>query len=129
MYKNYPLDKGFYCTLLIVNLTSSASKVCPGDTVVFTCVTNTAPLIWRVNGDTSKEIIYFSANQVNIPILDETEGIFTIELVSTMDGFKSTATAYNVSLNSNGSNITCTDNTLSKHDHSNTENSEMIIIG
>ena len=96
---------------------------------MFTCVTDTAPLIWRVSGDTSEEIIYYSASQVNIPILDRTEGVFTIELVSTMDGFKSTATAYNVSLSSNRLNITCTNTTQSNHDHSDSKTSEISIIG
>ena len=96
--------------------------------MVFTCVTNTAPLIWSVNGDTNHEITYHSESSVNQPILDKTEGIFIIELVSTTDGLKSTATVYNVSLNSNGSNITCSNDTKAKNYHGNTENSEAMSI-
>ena len=95
--------------------------------MVFTCVTNTAALIWSINSDTSDEIIYHSASQVNLPIL---VGIFTIKLVSTTDGLKSTATASNVALNSSGSNIACTNNIQSNH-HSDAENFKTmsIIIG
>ena len=99
--------------------------------MVFTCVTDTASLIWSVNGDTNHEIIYHSESPVNQPILDKAEGIFIIKLLSTTDGLKSTATAYNVSLNSNGSTITCSNNTSTKNYHDDTENSEAmsIIIG
>ena len=85
-----------------VTLTSSADSVYPGDTVVFTCVTDTAPLIWSSNGATET---YFTPNQVNEAA--RTLGIFSLQLVATNGGFKSTATVHNVSTDYNGVNITC----------------------
>ena len=71
----------------------------------FTCVTNTAPLIWSVNGTTET---YFILTQVNEAA--RTLGIFSLQLIATTGGFKSTATVYNVSLYQDGTNITCRDN-------------------
>ena len=79
--------------------------MCPGDTVVFTCVTDTAPLIWSSNGATET---YFTPNQVNEAA--RTLGIFSLQLVATTGGFKSTATVHNVLLYQDGTNITCSDN-------------------
>ena len=86
-----------------VTLTSSASNggVCPGDTVVFTCVTDTDQLTWRNhNGDK----VYKPASQINEP--EDFGGIFVLKLIHAR--YESTATAYNVSLNDDGLNITCT---------------------
>ena len=73
-----------------VTLTSSADSVCPGDTVVFTCVTDTGQLIWSSNGHNS---LYYSAEQ--LANLAHTVYIFTIKL-SNVSGmiFISTATLY-----------------------------------
>ena len=89
-----------------VTLTSSADSVCPGDTVVFTCVTDTGSLTWSSNGTTET---YFTLSQVNEAV--RTLGIFSLKLVATTGGFKSTATVHNVSLYQDGASITCDDNT------------------
>ena len=73
--------------------------------MVFTCVTDTAPLIWSSNGITET---YFTSSQVNQAT--RTFGIFSLQLVATTGGFKSTATVHNVSLYQDGENITCSDN-------------------
>ena len=88
-----------------VTLTSSADSVCPGDTVVFTCVTDTGQLVWRSNGH---NFLYYSAGQ-----LSENVYIFTTKL-SNVSGmiFMSTATVHNVQLSHNGTVITCSDMTF-----------------
>ena len=65
-----------------VTLTSSADSVCPGDTVVFTCVTDTAPLIWSSNGTNEA---YYTPSQVNEAA--RTLSIFSLQLVATTGGF------------------------------------------
>ena len=102
-----------YLALLVlffttVTLTSSADSVCPGDTVVFTCVTDTAPLVWSTSVNEHVKV-YYSSDQVNEPAVN-LGGIFTVKLVSTTGRFESTATAYNVSSDYDGVNITCSDN-------------------
>ena len=72
---------------------------------MFTCVTDTAPLIWSSNGATET---YFTPSQVNEAT--RTLGIFSLQLVATTGGFKSTATVHNVLLYQDGTNITCSDN-------------------
>ena len=79
--------------------------MCPRDTVVFTCVTDTAPLIWSSNGTTEG---YYTSNQVNEAA--RTLGIFFLQLVATTGGFKSIATVHNVSLYQDRSKIACSDN-------------------
>ena len=75
--------------------------------MVFTCVTDTGSLTWSSNGTTET---YFTSNQVNeaARIL----GIFSLQLLATTGGFKSTATVHNVSLYQDGANITCDDNSI-----------------
>ena len=94
--------------------------MCPGDTVVFTCVTDTAPLIWSSNGTTET---YFTPSQVNQTA--QTLDIFSLQLVATTGGFTSTATIHKVSLYQNGANITCSDNA---NDDSGSKK-ESIVIG
>ena len=91
-----------------VTLTSSADRVCPGDTVVFTCVTDTLPLIWTYNG-LSK--LYNSPNQVNETNTTLLDGAFNIQLNTTTVGFVSNAVATSISLNYDGTKITCSDTT------------------
>ena len=102
LYTHYHQRVLYFAT---VTLTSSADSVCPGDTVVFTCVTDTAPLIWSSNEATET---YFTSSQLNEAA--RTLGIFSFQLVATTGGFKSTATVHNVSLYQDGANITCRDN-------------------
>ena len=88
-----------------VTLTSSADSVCPGDTVVFTCVTDTAPLVWSTSVNEHVKV-YYSSDQVNKPAVN-LGGIFIVKLVNTTGQFESTATAHNVSSDYNGVNIIC----------------------
>ena len=91
--------------VLTVTLTSSADSVRPGDTVVFTCVTDTAPLVWSTSVNELVKV-YHSSHQVNEPAVN-IGGIFTVKLANTTGQFESTTTAYNVSPDYNGVNITC----------------------
>ena len=91
-----------------VTLTSSADSVCPGDTVVFTCVTDTAPLVWSTTVNEHIKV-YHSSVKVNEPA-SNFGVIFTVKLVSATGQFESTATAYNVSPDDNGVNVTCSNN-------------------
>ena len=89
-------------------MTSSAvgDSVCPGDTVMFTCVTHTGQLQWISNGGASK--LYSSPSQVNEPAFINFGGFFVLKLIDASNNtFESTATAHNVSLNNDGQNITC----------------------
>ena len=90
--------------------------MCPGDTAVFTCVTDTAPLIWSTSGTSQT---YFTPSQVNEAA--RTLGIFSLQLVATTGGFKSTATVHNVSLYQDEANITCSDNVNSNYSGSKTK--------
>ena len=93
------------CYFTTCTLTSSADSVCPGDTVVFTCITDTAPLVWSTSVNEHVKV-YYSSDQVNEPAVN-LGGNFRVKLVSTTGQFESTATAYNVSPDYNGVNITC----------------------
>ena len=93
-----------------VTLTSSADRVCPGDTLVFTCVTDTLPLIWTYNG-LSK--VYYSPNQINETNATLFDGAFRLQLNTTV-GFVSNAVATSISLNYDGTNITCSDDIVNR---------------
>ena len=76
--------------------------------MIFTCVTDTGRLVWRINDNNH---LYFSSGQVSqvIPIAD----IFTLQLINvTGSVFISTTTAHNVSLDIDGINVTCTDSEI-----------------
>ena len=88
-----------------VTLTLSADKVCPGDTAVFTCVTDTLPLIWTYNGFSK---VYYSPNQVNEINMTVFGGAFRTQLNTTV-GFVSNAVATSISLSYDRTNITCSD--------------------
>ena len=77
--------------------------------MVFTCVTDTAPLVWSTSVNEHVKV-YYSSDQVNQPAVI-IGGIITVKLVNTTGQFESTATAYNVSSDYNGVNITCSNNT------------------
>ena len=96
-----------------VTLTSSADSVCPGDTVVFTCVTDTAPLVWSTSVNEHVKV-YYSSDQVNQPAVNVGD-IFTIKLVNITGQFLSTATVHSVSSDYNGVNITCSNNVKMHH--------------
>ena len=112
-----------YILLIIVNLTSSADgDVCPGDTVVFTCVTDTGQLQWT--GSVNAHYTHYDMPQ---PVRVATKsGIFDVELINkTGMILVSTATAYNVSLTDDGQNFTCAGNP----NNPNSAVTESIMIG
>ena len=93
-------------TVRITIFLRSDSDVCPGDTVVFTCITDTGQLQW-INDDGDNEV-YYPTSQVNDPAVTLSGGIFVLKLINASNNtFVSTATAHNVSLNNDGVNITC----------------------
>ena len=61
-----------------VTLTSSVDSVCPGDTVVFTCITDTGKLIWTVNNSVDP-VSFHSIKQIKMIV---TEQIFELLLVN-----------------------------------------------
>ena len=70
--------------------------MCPGDTVVFTCVTDTGQLAWRSNGHS-----HFYSTSVKA-IVDDVD-IFTVNLTSvTGMVLVSTATVHNIQLDHSG---------------------------
>ena len=89
--------------LPLVSLYSSAARVCPGDTLVFTCVTDTGVLVWGIDGINH---VFYEAGQSS-QLLD----IFTVNLINiTGTTFVSTATVHNARIENNGTIITCSDN-------------------
>ena len=73
--------------------------------MVFTCVTDTAPLVWSTSVNEHVKV-YYSSDQVNEPAVN-LGGIFIVKLVNTTGQFESTATVHNVSSDYNGVNIIC----------------------
>ena len=96
------------CVYTPVKLCSSTEDVCPGGTVVFTCVTNTGKLIWSVGNGISQS--FHSPAQLNMPIHDD---IFTLLLQNvtgdTNNTYHSTVTATNVPLAYNELIVSCSD--------------------
>ena len=76
--------------------------------MVFTCVTDTVFLVWSTSVNEHVKV-YYSSDQVNQPAVN-VGGIITVKLVSASGQFESTATAYNVSPDYNGVNVTCSNN-------------------
>ena len=117
MHCIYPLDfiymlicsKNYFIRTYTVTLTSSAESVCPGDTVVFTCVTDTGRLIWAVSS-MNQVHSFHSINQIETIL---TMQIFKLELVNVTGinnkMYLSTATAHNVLPDYNRTDITCED--------------------
>ena len=113
MYFSLLLVLHTYCVFFLVTLTSSADSVCPGNTVVFTCVTDTGQLAWRSNGHS-----HFYSTSVKATV-DDVE-MFTVNLTSvTGMVLVSTATVHNVQLSHNGAVVTCSDGVaIQQDDHS-----------
>ena len=87
----------------VVSLNSSALRVCPGSTLVFTCTTDTGKLVWKSGGDNH---LYVSGQYSN-GLLDN---IFTLNLtIVTGMVLVSTATLQNVLIGYNGRTILCYD--------------------
>ena len=73
---------------------------------MFTCVTDTDRLQWTNDNDDTK--LYYMTSEVNEPAVTNFGGIFVLKLIrASVNRYESTATAYNVSLNDDGLNITC----------------------
>ena len=104
-----------------VTLDSSADSVCPGDTVVFTCATDTGELIWAV-GDNKA----FFGN-ITMP-MDIVFPTFDLKLIN-QNGkiFISTATIDNVHLDHNGTAISCSDSAFPHN--TNTAMETVIVAG
>ena len=88
-----------------VMLESSSNQTCPGDTVTYTCVTDTGQLVWRENNkaQTLFTIDYHPPQQLDI---------FTVNVTS-ISGLVivSTATINNV-LHHSGTILSCWDNAI-----------------
>ena len=93
--------------MLLVNLTSSAKGLCPGDAVVFTCVTVTGRLDWKIS---TRSILPHFPDQLGIPIKWDIF-ILTLQNITGQSNniYQSTAYAPYVPLNYSGESITCTD--------------------
>ena len=104
----------FACSVSMVNriyefssvtLDSSSDSVCPGDTVVFTCTSDTGELIWDV--DNRKGIFN------DILTEDNTLSIFDLKLIDQNGkNLISTATIDSVNIDHNGTAISCSDSSL-----------------
>ena len=77
--------------------------------MVFTCVTDTGRLVWKVN---KTEQSFHTPALLNIPI---TLDIFTLTLLSVTNNsiYQSTAVAHNISIDYNWISIKCIDGGLS----------------
>ena len=98
----------YICVTLIptVILESSSNQTCPGDTVTYTCVTDTGQLVWSEN---NKAQVLFTIDNHPPQQLD----IFVVNLTS-ISGIVivSTATINNVLLEHNGTVLLCSDNAI-----------------
>ena len=104
-----------------VVLESSSNQTCPGDTVTYTCVTDTGQLVWREN---NKHQALFTINYHPPQQLD----ILTVNLTN-ISGMVivSTATINNVLLEHNGTVLVCSDNVIPQL--ADTTNRTVIILG
>ena len=74
---------------------------------MFTCITDTGSLTWDING--TNEVFYQEGQ------LSGSLDIFTLNLISVSGMmFVSTATAHNVSIESDGKALSCSDNNQTK---------------
>ena len=105
-----------------MTLDSSTDSVCPGDTVVFTCATDTGELIWNIGNLPSAFFNNISeSNHIKLSIYD-------FKLISKNGmNFISTATIDNVHLDQNGTAILCGDSALPQI--SNTAMDTVIVAG
>ena len=95
-----------YTILSTVILESSSNQTCPGDTVTYTCVTDTGELVWDVNHN---QQVLFTIDYHQPQQLD----VFTVNLTN-INGMVivSTATINNVLLQHNGTVLACSDNSI-----------------
>ena len=115
--------KCYYFIHTVLTLTSSADILCPGDTVVFTCVTDTGRLVWELVNSNYKQSFH-SPTQINMLI---TMDIFTLTLLNVTNSstYQSTAVGHNVSVDYNNTEVSCRDNSAS----SNFKQQLSIVIG
>ena len=89
--------------------------VCPGDTVVFTCTTNTGFVSWADNSDGTGALGYTSSNAIGQP--PRQLGIFKLALTNVNGSmFVSTATVDNVTYSQSSSNIYCSADAINFND-------------
>ena len=113
-----------------VTLTASPDILCPGGTLVLTCVTDTGRLDW-IFGKTSTHT-FFKANQIGIPL---NRNVFTVILYNITGDenniFWSTATvSHHVPLNFSET-VSCSDGpgrNITEHKISVGKNAEIIFI-
>ena len=108
-------------TIPTVILESSSNQTCPGDTVTYTCVTDTGELVWCEN---NKAQVLFTIDNHPPQQLD----IFTV-ILTNISGMVivSTATIKNALLEYNGTVLSCSDNAIPQL--ADTINGTMIILG
>ena len=95
-------------TVSTVTLDSSSDSVCPGDTVVFTCTTDTTELVWSV-GAHGIALLYEKGRENHEMSLS----IFMLTVTNqTGNNFVSTATVTSAHLDYNGIDISCSDSSL-----------------
>ena len=98
--------KHFNYALIImctVTLSSSADSLCPGDGVVFTCVTDTGRLVWNIKDST---LSFHSPALHNYIIPLDT--VFNVTLLNiTGNMYHSTANAVNVPINYHDVTVSC----------------------
>ena len=112
-----------YIFVSTVTLDSSSDSVCPGDTVVFTCTTDTGELIWAVDGIN----FYFSTSHDAVPAVDPSFP-FKFTLTSSHgSNLVTTATVDNVQIDDNGTVIKCADNGIPQL--ANIATKELVIFG
>ena len=88
----------------IVTLSSSADSLCPGDGVLFTCVTDTGRLVWDIK---NTAVSFHSSAYLN-STPTEVDGVFNVTLLSiTGNTYYSTATAVYVPVSYNGTTVAC----------------------
>ena len=95
----------------VVTLNSSADSLCPGDGVVFTCVTDTGRLIWDIATNHTHSHSFHSPAQLTAPpayyeIFNITQHNITGENNST---YNSTVTADHVPITYNGTTLHAVD--------------------
>ena len=96
-----------YCS---VTLTSSADGVCPGDTVVFTCVTDTGKLLWEIININNQYLFSNHVQQINMNVMEDIFILVLLNVTGTNNSIIwSTATAYHVPLYYSERNISCFD--------------------
>ena len=92
-----------------VTLSSSADSLCPGDGVVFTCVTDTGRLIWDISDITNTlQQTFHSPAQLNKNIAQDIFIITLLNITGESDNiYHSTVTAVHVPITYNGTTVAC----------------------